>query len=271
MKIHLMKPTRLRPAIWAVSMAAMIGMAQEPQAPAGNWQSASHATYTNPALTGAELYLNVDVAKDGTFRGEWSQYLCNSYPGAYGTFIYSCQRVGSHPVSGRFGPDGQGTIDLEQLGRSAFTWTTPGPEALALELPKNWQGSDAILYRARLTRDGKDKPATAAGADTAREEGPVLSSVALYREFRQNEKAALERYRGRTLVLDGRRGTLIERSDGGGAIHIADGYTSRALVLTFDDFREISDLGEGAQFRFRCTVAHFDYQYVYMENCSIVR
>lgn len=264
-----MKSTLRRLTALAVSIAAATGMAQEQQIPTGNWQSASTATYTNPALTGAELYLSIDVAKDGSFRGVWGRYLCNAYPGAYGISVYSCSRMGSYRVSGRFGPDRKGIIELGQLGRSAFSWTAPGINELALDLPKNWQGSDAILYRARLTRDGKGKPATAAGP--ARDEGPLLSANALYREFNQDYKAALRRYSGKTLVLEGRRGPLIELSDGGAAIHIADGFTSRALVLYFPDLKEASGIGEGTQFRFRCTVSNFDYQYVQMKSCSVVR
>lgn len=264
-----MKTTLRRFAILAATLAAATGVAQETQLPSGKWQSSASATYTNPALTGSRLYLDIDVAKDGSFRGVWGQYSCTAYPGAYGISIYSCSRTGSNRVSGRFGSDRGGTIDLEQLGRSAFTWATPSAGELELDLPKHWRGSDAVLYQARLTRDGKGKPA--ADAAPARDEGPLLSAVALYREFKENSKTALERHRGKTLVLEGRRGTLIPLSNGGAAIHVADGFTSRALVLSFPDLKEVSKIGEGAQFRFRCTVSSFDYQYVHMDNCSLVR
>lgn len=169
-------------------------------------------------------------------------------------------------MSGRFAAGGTGTIELDKLGRSAFTWTKPSDGALAIDLPKTWQGDEQVLYRARMTRDGKIKPAAAPGSG-----GPVLSAVALYREFKQNETAALARYQGKTLVLEGLRGTLIELSDGGAAIHIADGFTDRALVLVFADLNQVRDIPAGAKFRFRCTVESFDYQYVHLENCSIVR
>jgi hypothetical protein len=171
-------------------------------------------------------------------------------------------------VSGRFGPGRQGVIDLVRLGRSAFSWAAPAVDELVIDLPKNWRG-DAILYRARLTRDGKGKPVTP--TPPAGDAGPLLSANALYREFNQDSNAALGRYAGKTLVLEGRRGTLIPLSDGGAAIHIADGFTSRALVLVFRNLREVSGIGEGAQFGFRCTVESFDYQYVHLEGCSIVR
>jgi hypothetical protein len=180
--------------------------------------------------------------------------------------MYSCTPTGRNRVSGRFGPGRGGTIMLDNLGRSSFSWNRPRAGELAIDLPKNWQGDEQILYRARMTRDGKIKPATAPGS-----EGPVLSAVALYREFKQNETAALARYRGKTLVLEGLRGALIELSDGGAAIHIPDGFTARALVLIFADLNEVRHIPEGAKFRFRCTVAGFDYQYVQMENCSIVQ
>jgi hypothetical protein len=66
------------------------------------------------------------------------------------------------------------------------------------------------------------------------------------------------------------RGVLIPLSDGGAAIHIGDGFTSRTLVLVFANLRDVSGIDEGAQFRFRCTVESFDYLYVHMEECSIV-
>jgi hypothetical protein len=256
----------------AASIAAGAGAsAQEPAIPAGNWQSAASETFTNalhPVLTEAEFYLKIDVSKDGSFRGEWGKYSCSGASiGAFGITTFPCRFSGaSEQVSGRFGPGRQGVIELGRLGRGTFTWTAPTGDELAIELPKNWQG-DAILYRARMTRDGKGRPTTAVSPDA----GPVLSANALYREFNQDEKTALARYAGKTLVLEGRRGTLIELSDGGAAIHIADGFTARALVLVFDSLREVNGISEGEQFRFRCTVESFDYLYVHLEGCSIVR
>jgi hypothetical protein len=256
----------MRTLAWLTILAAFAASAAAPPLPTGHWQSPGSGTYTNPAMTGAEMYLNIDVANDGSFRGVWGRYFCTAYPGAYGISMYSCTRQGSNRVTGHFRPDRRGEIALDKLGRSAFTWNRPSAGELAIDLPKNWQGDNRILYRARMTRDGKIKPATAPGS-----EGPVLSAVALYREFKQNEAAALARYRGKTLVLEGLRGALIELSDGGAAIHIPDGFTARALVLTFADLNEVRGIPEGAKFRFRCTVESFDYQYVHMENCSVVR
>jgi hypothetical protein len=107
------------------------------------------------------LYLKIDVSDDGSLRGEWGEYFCFGSVGAFGINTFSCRFGGkSERVSGRFGPGRQGVIDLGRLGRSAFSWAAPAVDELAIDLPKNWQGGDAILYRARLTRDGKGKPAT---------------------------------------------------------------------------------------------------------------
>jgi len=264
-----MKPTLQRLAVLAGTIAAAAGaFAQGSPIPTGNWQSARSSTYTNPALTGADLYLDINVAKDGSFRGTWGQYLCTAYPGAYGISTYSCTRAGSNRVSGRFGPGRQGSIDLDKLGRSPFAWNAPSADEVVIDLPKNWQGSDAVLYRARMTPDGK-KPA--ARSSPAREEGPLLSANALYREFEKDSRAALKRHGGKTLVLEGRRGALVPMTGGGAAIHVPDGATARALVLVFADLKQASAINEGARFRFKCTVAHFDYQYVYMEHCAVVR
>ena len=69
----------------------------------------------------------------------------------------------------------------------------------------------------------------------------------------------------------GRRGTFIELSSGGAAIHIPDGFQPRALVLDFHDLNEVRGISEGQQFRFKCTVSSFEYQYVHLNNCSVVR
>ena len=76
-----MKPALQGLTLLVASIAAAVGaLAQEPALPVGNWQSATSETYTNPlhpALTGAELYLKIDVSKDGSFRGEWGEYFCS--------------------------------------------------------------------------------------------------------------------------------------------------------------------------------------------------
>jgi hypothetical protein len=278
-----MKTTLRRFTVLVVSLAAATTLAQEAQLPSGNWQSTAHATYTNPALTGAELYLSIDVARDGRFQGEWGQYLCDSYPGAYGISIYSCRRTGSNRVSGKFGPDRGGVIDLEKLGRSAFTWAVPGADELALDLPKNWQGGDAILYRARLTRDGKGKPAAAAGSavkddkkiersqgDSAATSSELLSANALYREFQDNPVDASDKYVDHAVVLRGRRGEMVLLPDGvGAAVHIADGGRPKALILSFPDRKQLKGLDRDAVFRFKCTVTKYDFGTVWMEGCSI--
>jgi hypothetical protein len=270
-----MTPAVQRLTLFAAAIAAAVGaVAQEPALPVGNWQSATSETYStplHPVLTGAEFYLKIDVSNDGSFRGEWDEYYCSGMSlGAFGMSTFPCRLSGkSEPVSGRFGPGREGVIDLGRLGRTAFSWGAPAVDELAIDLPKNWKG-DAVLYRARLTRDGKRKPTTSTTASPP-DAGPLLSANALYREFDKDSTAALARYAGRTLVLEGRRGTLIPLSDGGAAIHIADGFRSRALVLTFGALSEVSGISEGAQFRFRCTVESFDYLYVHMNDCSIVR
>lgn len=237
---------------------------------AGNWQSTKHVTYTNPFLAGSEMYLDVKVAADGSFRGTWGHYFCFSSVGAYGVQIISCSlQASGKQVSGRIESGRKGTIDAEGLGRSSFTWTSASPNELAIELPKNWQSRDeAILYKSRLTRDGKP---VQKGPESARESGPPSSAMLLYREFDKDRAAALRRYEGKRVALEGRRGNLVEMSDGGAAIHVADGSRARALVLVFRDRRQVAGIQEGATFRFQCTVKNFDYGYVYMDDCSIQR
>ena len=249
--------------------AAASAFAQEPHPPTGKFRSGTTETFANAFLAGAGLYLDIDVASNGNFTGSWGQYFCTGYPGAYGIAIQSCSMYGgTKPVSGRFGPGNQGVINLEQLGLSTFTWTAASADELAIDLPKYWRGEEEdILWRARMTRNGKPKPSTASAPTDS---GPLLSAVVLYREFWNDEKTALARYGGKTLVLEGRRGTLIALSNGGAAIHIPDGTQPRALVLEFPALTEVSGIPEGKRFRFRCTVKDFEYQYVQMDGCSLV-
>ena len=248
--------------------AGALALQQKP--PGGNWQSVRTETYTSPlhpVVTRAEFYLNIDVASDGSFRGQWGEYMCVGSVGAYGVSTFPCRvSASSGRVSGNFRPGGQGVIELEKLGRNAFTWSTPSTNELAIDLPRNWQGSEAVFHRARMTRDGKPRPPS-----PKPDEGPLLSAPALYREFLKDEQGTLERYKGRTLVLEGRRGTLIQTSDGGAAIHVPDGFQPRALVLRFRRLSEVSAIAEGAQFRFSCTVDDWAYQYVHLDNCTVVR
>lgn len=243
--------------------------AQGAAVPVGHWQSPANHTFANPlhpALTGGEMFLKIDVSADGSFRGEWGEYSCAPTLGAYGVLAATCGLTGrTERASGRFGPAREGTIDLGRRGRSTFTWSIPAADELALDLPKNWLGPEAILYRARMTRDGKPKPSPAPADE------PWLSAVALYREFKQDERSALARHAGKRLELEGRRGTLIEFSDGGAAVHIPDGFTSRALVLSFSDRRQVAGISEGARFRFVCTIEGFYYQYVHLRDCVTVR
>ena len=233
---------------------------------AGNWQSVRGDTYTSPlhaVVTRAEFYLNIDVASDGSFRGQWGEYSCLPSTGAFGISTYTCSSSGVRGrASGSFGPAGQGVIELEKLGGSAFKWSTPSTNELAIDLPTNWQGNPPALHRARMTRDGKPIPKP--------DEGPLLSAPALYREFLKDEKGTLARYKGRTLVLEGRRGTLIQMN-GGAAIHVPDGFQPRALVLLFGNLNEVNGIAEGAQFRFRCNVDDWAYQYVHLNNCTVVQ
>ena len=251
-------------------MTAGAALAQAPAA-AGNWRSVTSDTFTSPlhpVVTRAELYLNIEVAADGSFRGQWGEYTCGSTIGAYGYIVFPCRASAtSGRVSGTFSAGGRGTIDIEKLGRSELTWNTPSATELSIDLPRNWQGgSEALFNRARMTRDGKPRP-----DPLKADQGPLLSAPAMYREFLKDERGALARYQGRTVALEGRRGTLIQLSDGGAAVHVPDGFQPRALVLVFRNFNEVSTISEGATFSFRCTFDDWAYQYVHLGNCSVVR
>ncbi len=122
----------------------------------GHWVSTEHVTFTNPSRAGSSFYLDIVIAKDGTFQGVWDAYTCFSYPGAYSTMTISCSRV-KKPAKARGKLNlatGSGELELEQLGRSSFKYTL-GPK-LTLELPKDWlKQGDPVLYTSQLARKPK--------------------------------------------------------------------------------------------------------------------
>lgn len=122
----------------------------------GRWASTEHVTFTNPSRAGSSFFLDIVIAKDGTFQGVWDAYTCFSYPGAYSTMIISCSRV-KKPAKARGKLNlatGSGELELEQLGRSSFKYTL-GPK-LTLELPKDWlKQGDPVMYTSQLERKAK--------------------------------------------------------------------------------------------------------------------
>lgn len=122
----------------------------------GRWVSTERVTFTNPSRAGSSFFLNIVIAKDGTFQGTWDAYACLSYPGPYSTVTISCSRAqrpakarGKFDVTAR-----RGEIELDQLGRTSFAYTL-GAELL-LELPKDWlKQGDAVLYTSKLARPSK--------------------------------------------------------------------------------------------------------------------
>jgi len=123
----------------------------------GRWVSTERVTFTNPALAGSAFYLDIEVAKDGSFHGTWDQYTCLSYPGAYGISTISCSRVKKPArARGKFGAStGKGEIELEKLGKGSFTYKFE-KKGLLLELPKGWlKQGDPVLYTTRLARPAK--------------------------------------------------------------------------------------------------------------------
>jgi len=116
-------------------------------APQGRWISASSVSYTNAAMTSADIYLEVAIAADGAFQGSWARYLC--FAQAYG--IWSCGKGSIEgTASGRLEANGTGSIELERVGRSTLVWRPKSSSEITLELPRNWQGGG--LFRSTVKR-----------------------------------------------------------------------------------------------------------------------
>jgi len=122
----------------------------------GRWVSTQHVTFTNASLAGSSFFLDIVIAKDGTFQGTWDTYTCISYTGPYSTMMISCRRV-QRPTKVRGKSDltaRRGELELDQLGRTSFAYTL-GTELL-LELPRDWlKQGDAVLYTSKLARPSK--------------------------------------------------------------------------------------------------------------------
>lgn len=110
-------------------------------------------------------------------------------------------------------------------------------------------------------------------ANSADGEAPrVLSANALYRAFEENEVDAAHRYAGKSVTLEGLRGNVILRDDGkGAAVHIPDRHISNALILSFPDRNELSEVRKGQRFVFTCRVDKFEYLLLWLEDCHLRR
>jgi hypothetical protein len=96
------------------------------------------------------------------------------------------------------------------------------------------------------------------------------SANALYREFEDDPITAIDRYVGKAVTLEGARGKVILLSDGiSAAVHIADRGKPNALILSFPDRNELAGVKTGQMFRFTCTVRHFEYGYVSLDDCAV--
>lgn len=103
-----------------------------------------------------------------------------------------------------------------------------------------------------------------------RDQRALPSANALFREFEDDPINAIDRYVGKAVTLEGARGNVILDSDGiDAAVHIADRGKPNALILSFPDRNELAGIKKGQTFRFTCTVAKFEYGYVWLEDCAI--
>jgi len=103
-----------------------------------------------------------------------------------------------------------------------------------------------------------------------RDQRALPSANALVREFEDDPINASDLYVGKAVTLEGVRGKVILGSDEiSAAVHIADRGKPNALILSFPDRNELAGVKMGQMFRFTCTVAKFEYGYVWLEDCAI--
>jgi hypothetical protein len=147
----------MRPITFAILLCSMSAAAAPPAPAPGRWAANDNVSMSGSAKAGAKFFLDVVLAKDGAFQGSWEEYVCMSYPGAYGINILACQRS-KRPsaASGRFDLNsGAGQIKLERLGETSCRFrlssNAKGQPQLEIELPREWlKQGDAVLYETSL-------------------------------------------------------------------------------------------------------------------------
>jgi hypothetical protein len=123
----------------------------------GRWTSNDNVAMAGTAKAGAKFFLDIVVARDGSFQGSWEQYVCFNYPGAYGIVTVACQRSRKpEPASGRLDTASRtGQIELKALGKTSLRFRSAsnhkGQPQLEIELPREWlKQGDPVLYETSL-------------------------------------------------------------------------------------------------------------------------
>jgi hypothetical protein len=133
--------------------ATALGATSEAQL-AGAWQSAR--TCTRP-LPGQDFFLDVEFRKDGTFEGVYATYDWLPHD-ALGPSVVPATSRGSRSkkTEWAFGrldlATMRGEITLGRVGRSTFVASLAQNGELTIELPKEWHGEPAILFRSVISR-----------------------------------------------------------------------------------------------------------------------
>jgi hypothetical protein len=255
------------------------GAAGQDPRPAGRWLSRSGLETANPLMAAAEMYLDITIARDGTFRGRWAEYLCAARIGAFGYTVYHCtlDRGTGGAVSGTIDGSGGGVAELAKWGRHPLVVKPVDSDEFVVELPQGWRGQALEGYRARLRRQGAPakpiRPESPQRPTDTDDSGEVLSANALFREFATDATAAERSHIGKVMTLEGRvSAEVIMMSDGSSAaVHISDGFRSNALILEFPDRKDVAGVTEKTKLRFRCTVKRYEYEILWLDQCSIVR
>jgi hypothetical protein len=140
-------PAAAPPAATPPAGAPPPGSPASSSAIAGRWLAQPHVSYTNAAMTGADIALDITIAADGSFSGTFTTYAC--FAQAYG--IWSCSKNTTQDAAiGRLDTNGTGWIELSRVGRASLTWRAKSATELFLELPRNWQ--DGVLFQATIKR-----------------------------------------------------------------------------------------------------------------------
>jgi hypothetical protein len=109
-----------------------------------------------------------------------------------------------------------------------------------------------------------NEPSPRAGEGTS---ANILSANRLYREFNDNPIDATDKYRGKTVALEGLVGKIIRLDHGEVAVHIPDDG-NRVIIATFPRQDDLRGFHVGDKIQLQCAFDDYEFNTVWMSFCT---
>lgn len=106
-----------------------------------------------------------------------------------------------------------------------------------------------------------------------------LSANRLYREFRDNPIDATNKYRGKTVAVEGLVGKIIPSDHGDATVHIPDhsdaavnpNDANRAIIATFPRQDDLRGIRTGEKIQLQCAFDKYEFNSVSMSFCTLAK